>query len=295
MDKKDILEFFLERGILLKPEELDNINEENYMQFLENKLKENKENIIIETVKKGKITNEEFIKNLNKNFEFLNDLIVKKVDVVSINKAKKITSNLTISGRVKEKTPKGFILEDLTDEVEIIYEEKENDYIKIGDIFGVNGYFKGNIFFAKKIIWPDIPLEPKANHINMKITLTSKIKEDMSGFVICPHAKTSDRIIGGFRRIGKIKIVKDGSEFIILAFSPKNNKINEMDAVKILKRRMLPELLIDNLIKEVPDIFWLYNNGKNWFKNYKGVMIVSTNENSFVEINNEEINFGEIN
>ncbi|MEM2954997.1 MAG: hypothetical protein QW625_03565 [Candidatus Nanoarchaeia archaeon] len=293
MDKKDIVEFFLKKGILLTPEEFDAINEENYMQFLEKKLKENKENIIVETAKKGKITNDEFIKILNKNFEFLNDLIVKKAEIVSINKAKKITSNITISGRVKEKNSKGFILEDLTDEAEILYEEKEKDDVGIGDVLGVNGYFKDNVFFAKQIIWPDIPLEIQTKTISIKITLTTKIKEDMGGFIICPSATTHNHIIGGFGKIGKIKIIKSENEFIILAFSP-NQEINDMDAIKILKKRKLPELLVDNLIKEVPNIFWIYNNNKNWFKIYKGVMIISTDKNSFAEISNEEINFGVI-
>jgi len=291
MEKKEILEFFLKNGILLSPEEFDQINEKNYLEFFQRKKAETKrEEIVVETQTKRKITNKEFVNISREKFDFLRNLLIQKTEAVSINKGKKLFSTITIIGRVKESGSKGFVVEDETGETEVIGENKD---VNIGDVIALKGYFKDNVFYANQIIWPDIPLDHE-NLLDIRLTLTPKVKEDMIGFVICPKAKTEGRVIGGFSKYGKIKIMKDNKEIIIIAFSP-SKEMSEEESIKILKKRIIPESsLLENIITEVPHIFWIFNNGRNWARNYKGVVIVSTDNESFAELHGHEVNFGKI-
>lgn len=290
MSKREIVGMFLKKGVLLSPEDLEKINKENYMQTLEKKTSETKKQIVIEP-KRGEMSSEEFIKTYNKKFEFLREILLKKIDAVSINKGRKVFSEVAIIGRVKDITARGFIIEDVTGETEVIGENKD---VKVGNVLGMKGHFKENSFFPKQTIWPDISLENTPKPIGANITLTTKTKETMNGLVICPNAKPSENMITGFDKLGLIKMSKDGKEIRIVAYSPKN-EINEEEAVKILKKRMISEEgIIDNLITEIPDILWIYNNKRNWTRNYKGVVIVSSEENSFAEYRGEGIKFGKI-
>lgn len=295
MNKREIIGFFLKKGVLLSPEELEGTNKENYMEILEKKNgkheERKKEEFVVDEPKKGKIPAEEFIKTYNKKFEFLKEMLLKKIEAISINKGKKIFSEVTIIGRIKETTPKGFVLEDVTGETEVV---EENEKARTGDILGAKGFFKENHFFPKQIIWPDIPLENKPEAIKTTLTLTTKVKENMKGLIICPKAGERENIITGFDGFGKIKISNEGKEIRILAYSPSKD-VNEEEAVRILKRRIIPEEgILDNLIAEIPDVFWIFDSNKNWARNYKGVIIISTGKGSFAECEEGEINFGKI-
>ena len=295
MNKREIIDFFLKRGVLLSPEELEGTNKENYMKILEKKRGKQKdekgEDFVVEEPKKGKISAEDFIKTYNKKFEFLKEKLLKKTEAVSINKGKKIFSKVTIIGRVKETTPKGFVLEDVTGETEVV-EEKEKP--NTGDVLGAKGFFKENSFFPEQIIWPDIPLDNNPDTIKKPLTLTTKVKENMNGLIICPKAEGKDSVITGFDGLGKIKISNEGKEIIVLAYSP-GERFDEEEAVKVLKRRIVPEdEILDNLITEIPDIFWLFDNEKNWTRNYRGVIIISTSKSSFAEYEKGNIKFEKI-
>jgi len=291
MNKKEIIGLFLKKGILLSPEELEKINEENYIEILEGKTNEKKdERFVVSEPIKGKISSEEFIKIQNTKFEFLREILLKKIEAVSINKGRKVFSEVAIIGRVKETTAKGFVVEDVTGETEVI---TENEEINMGDILGVKGFFKANSLFPKQIIWPDVPLENNPKPPGTKITLTTKTKET-NGIVVCPGADPSEDVITGFEKFGMIKIPKDGEKIRIIAYSPEKD-INEEAAVRILKKRLIPEKwIVDNLIREIPNILWLFNNKQNWTRNYKGVVIVSSDEGSFAEYGEDGIRFEKI-
>lgn len=291
MNKKEIIELFLKNGVLISPDELERINSENCTAILEAKTGGTKNEFTVNEPRRGRISSEEFIRACNSKFDFLRDTLLKKIDAVSINKGKKIFSEVAVIGRVKESTAKGFVVEDLTGETEVIGENKE---INAGDVLGVIGFFKDNSLFAKQIVWPDIPLEHSPKPIRMKITLTTKVKEDMGGLVICPNAEKSKNVISGFGKIGMIRISKDGHDIRIIAYSP-GNKVSEEEAVRILKKRLLPEEeVLDNAITEIPDIFWLPGNNENWARNYRGVVIISSGEGSFAEYGADGVKFGKI-
>ena len=290
--KKDIIGLFLKNGIMLTPEEAGALDEKNYMQVLEKKLSENKKDgAEVYTPKTGRVSCEDFIKGCGRRFEFLRGLLLKKTDAVSINKGKKVFSEATIIGRIKSSTSRGFVLEDITGETEVVSDSMD---IKTGDVMGFRGFFRDNSFFPNQTMWPDIPLESSPKPVHMKITLTSKMKEGMPGTIICPGAMKADNIITGFSRIGTIKISRHGRELFVLAYAPVKETTEE-EAIRILKKRTLPdEGATDNVIEDVPGIFWLFGNGKNWTRNYRGVVIISTDADSFAEYDGDEVVFGNL-
>lgn len=275
MDKKEIVKSFLKEGVLLSPDDLEKINKENYEQILESKKgkpKTEKKKDTSTTVKKtaeDTMSTEDFIKAHNKKFEFLRDILTKKTEAVSINKGKKIFSEVTVIGRVKEKTQRGFIIEDVTGETEVIGEDVD---VNDGDVLAIRGLFKDNRLLPVQVTWPDVPLENGLKPIESKITLTTMKKEGMNGLVVCP-----DKSLGA---ANCMEIQGEGENIRIMAYHP-GEETNEEGAVKMLKRRLTPEEKIpDNTITEIPNIFWLFNNKRNWSKNYKGVVIISTDEDS---------------
>jgi hypothetical protein len=293
MEKKDILELFLKNGVMLSPEEFVEVNEKNYMHLLEKKLGGGKkDDFTIVKPKSGRISCEQFIKISGGKFEFLRDAILKKTEATSINKGKKVFSEVTIIGRVKEITGRGFTLEDVTGEAEVVSENRD---IKPGDTLGVKGFFKENSFFPNQTIWPDIPLENNPEPVGIRITLTTKVKDEgMPGVIVCPETERKCNIITGFGRLGTVKISKGSSEMAITAYSAPG-EIKEEDAVRILKKRLIPEDgVVDNLIDDIPNMFWLFNNKRNWTKNYRGVLIISTDSESFAEYDGEEVGFGKL-
>lgn len=242
--------------------------------------------------KAGRISCEQFIKISGSKFEFLREAILRKTEATSINKGKRISSEVTVIGRVRDFTKQGFVLEDVTGEADVV---SENNNIRLGDVLGVRGFFKENNFLPNQTIWPDIPLENSPSPAHMRLVLTTKVRDEgMPGVIVCPETDRSCNIITGFGRVGNITITKDGSDVTIIAYSSQT-ETKEDDAVRILKKRLIPdESIIDNLISGIPNIFWLFNNGRNWSKNYRGVLIISTDNESFAEYDGEEVGFGRI-
>lgn len=292
MDKKEILEMFLKNGIMLSPEEFEAIDEKNYMQALRKMSGEKSgSETVIATPRTGRMTCDQFIRACNAKFEFLRGEILKKTEAVSINKGKKVFSEATIIGRVKESTSRGFILEDITGEIEVVNENKD---VRAGDVIGLKGFFKENRFFPSQVIWPDIPLSNSPALSGIRMTLTTKITEGMAGTIICPEAGKADNVITGFNRLGTIKISKHDARITVLAYSPAG-EMGEEAAVRMLKKRVIPEEgIVENLIAEIPGILWIFNNGRNWTKNYRGVLIASSDSGSFVEYDGDEISFRRI-
>jgi hypothetical protein len=292
MEKRDILGVFLRNGVMLSPEEFDAIDEKNYMQVLKERMSGKSGKVTVITPKTGKLTCEQFIKICGSKYETLKDEILKKTDAVSINKGKKVFSEVTIVGRVKETASKGFVLEDITGETEVV---SENSGVCAGDVIGLKGFFKENKFYPDRTIWPDIPLGNVPNPMDARITLTTKVNEGMHGTIVCPDYEADGmNVISGFKKFGIIILPGQQEKFILMAYSPAN-ELPEDAAVKILKKRTLPEAgIVDNALNEIPDIFWIFNNKRNWTKNYRGVLVVSTDGTSYAEYEGGEINFGKI-
>jgi hypothetical protein len=296
MDKRDIIGLFLKNGIMLSPEEFEAVDEKNYMQLLKKMSGEkNDGEIEIATPKTGRISCDQFIKICGGKFEFLKSEILKKTEAVSINKGKKLFAEATIVGRAKETTSGGFIIEDITGETEVVTENRD---VNAGDVVGLKGFFRENRFFPNQVIWPDIPLDNQPRPFSSRIMLTTKITEGMSGLIVCPGPETEtgrqSNVLTGFDRYGTVKISRHQSRFMVIAYNPRD-EIREDAAVKMLKKRTIAdESIVDNAITEVPGILWLFGNKRDWAKNYRGVLIISTSDGSFAEYDGGEVTFGSL-
>ncbi len=303
MNKKQIMSAFLEEGILVPPEMWAKVNEKNYMEILKS-LKEGKTKKeppqrkkdakpTQKTCKSASV--EDFINYYEKKYTFLKNILLKKMDAVSINKGKKLFSKTSIIGRVKENTTKGFVVEDVTGETEVITDNKD---VLEGDVIGLTGWFKEGVFFPEKIIWPDIPLTTEREEtpdLLLAEKLTEKItkKGDSGELIITPGPETKKT------RPSYIDLSHKGSRLSVLFFRPKK-PATESEILGFLKRREIPcedgvGVNTSCLIKKIPNIIWLAGNKENWAKNYKGIILVSTDKESFYELKkNGEGRFGKI-
>ena len=304
MNKKQIMSAFLKEGILVPPEMWGEVNEKNYMEILEllKKGKRKKE----APQGKGKETKstkntdksvfvEDIINYYEKKYNFLKNLLLKKMDAVSINKGKKLFSKTSIIGRVKDKTPKGVVVEDITGETEVITDNKN---VREGDVVGLIGWFKEGVFFPEKIIWPDIPLTTEREEtpdLLLAEKLTEKItkKEDSGELIITPGPETKKTTPS------YINLSRKGIQLSVLFFRPRK-PVTESEILGFLKRRELPcedgvGVNTSCLIEKIPNIIWLAGNKENWNRNYKGIILISTNKESFYELKkNGEGRFGKI-
>jgi len=303
LEKKDIIKVFMEKGILLSPQEINDIDESNYMDVLEKRTKpkeipkeKNKESQSIEkqpieknketqldiTVKeyerKKEMTPQDFVDYFNKRYEGIRDLLSKKINPVSINKAKGLLSSSTIIGVVKERAQNGFVVEDQTDSVEVISKIDP----PIGDVFSITGTLREGKFFEKEIIYPDVPLVHKPRSLKGEIIISKKDGE---------VTITSDSITKTTKPPSHVTISRDGKELFIFIYEPAE-PIKQNDVTKLLKKRHISpkihEILYDEdpfLLDPVPDVVFLFGD-EEYVKNYKGVTVISTGKKQ-VKINLE--------
>ncbi len=269
VDKKSIVMEFLKHNILLSPEELETINEQNYMEFLNKHLNKktkkqtpNKIEIVVNNKQRETMDVNEFIEEKINNYNTLKEIILKKINAVSIDKAKKLPSS-TIIGRVAEITNNGFVIEDVTGSVPVI---TNDDDIEKGDVLGVSGFTRDGIFFAKKIIWPDIPLTEVGKRTgDITIHLLDKKEPEIS------IQDIRKKITADFAEL----LVRAGDEEI-KAVALKTNADKEK-VINFLKKRTIKiNDMKTTLIKEIPNFIWLFNRTDEWSANYKGVVVIST-------------------
>ena len=310
MEKRDIIKIFMEKGVLLSPQELEETDESNYEEILskhikpeeDKTIKDNKEEetlsketaepktkeqieIIIKSFKKKKqMLPKDFIEYYNKKYTGIRDILIKKINATSINKTMNISSTSNIIGVVKEHAQNGFVMEDQTGTIEVV---SRSDPI-IGDIFAVTGSSREGKFFEKEIIYPDIPLTHKPTSLEGEITL---LREDGKINI------SSEFIIKEFQAPSHIKIKKGDREVVIFVYEP-NEPIRQEHVVEILKRRHLSpkisEILYDDdpfLLEPVPDVVFLFG-GEEFTKNYKGVTVISTgNKQAKIDLETKKVEF----
>ncbi len=298
MEKRQILRELLRKGIQPTPEELDRIGrgEAGLSDVKKEEKSKSGFSVAVSEIRERNLSAGEFVKIYNKRFDVLRDMILKKVRATSISNAEKIFSRTTVVGRVGDLTPSGFLLEDVTGETEVVAEENE---IRTGDVIGVTGRFREGKFFPEEIIYPDIPLtrdDPRLEDV--KITFATRVPESAEeGIVVCPgKCPGGDNVITGIPDPGWV-IIKRGDKTARILVMKSKNRIDEKDVLSFMRRRTLPEsgnLDLNNVIWEVPDILWIFENGRDWTRNYKGVVIISTAPRSYAEYDasNNDIRFG---
>lgn len=282
MEKKEIVKKLLDNGILISPEELENIDENNIDDFIKSKLSQRGNEIMVKISKndvKKKLWVKDVIEFYINKLENIKKIISQKIEVVSINKIRGLDQNSCVVGIVTEITPRGFVIQDTTGRVEVISKHKP----EIDDVIGVKGISREKTIFETEIIYPDIPLSRKIGKIkNAKILLTENMINTTENidFVITPSSKTrSKRIITDLGNPCFIEMKRGEESVNILVYIPPEN-IDMETAKNLLRKRhlLLKRYQINSnkdnfFIDVVPDIFWVLTETDD-VSIYKGVFII---------------------
>ncbi len=287
MSKQELVSRFLEAGVLLSPDVLEQMNDKDVDDIV-NRAKKNKELVIsdieqqtkVDVVKvkqKKKLSPKDFVDYYQKKHQMLGEILSKKVMPVSINKLG--SGQATIIAWVREAGNGVLTLEDATGTIEARCDFGGPNKTTLG----FRGEAKEGVFFVKDVVYPDIPLKREIPKIDSDLLLTTnqnKItppggdpkKGDIT-FVYGDQIKTNPCLS---------KVTRSGVNVNLLSYEPPK-EASQQNAINYLKNRFIPEDSPNEkfLLVEVPDVFWLIQD-KQFAENYKGVTIVSGKE---VEIN----------
>jgi hypothetical protein len=265
-------------------EEVENLDEKTFYKLIDNLKKEkafiiSKEllnNILskeIEIMKQFKpvdsFTVQDFVKTLNKRYNFLHDILLNKVElknIVSINKAG--NGNVSIIGMVKEITEKNnksiVVLEDPTGDIETLIDKNLAEKLCLDDVIAVSGNINNKILFVDKMFFPGIPLRPvNYSQESLKIAFLSSKKPNNAEYIVYKD-KIKDKIKKKTYDIKEPCFFKIKNVVILVAF--------DFDPLSIINKRYINKKNTDFLIDDVPDVLL---TDKKMNMSYKGVSIVS--------------------
>ena len=234
-----------------------------------------KQNLVVEVKKfqtKDKLEPQDFAQFYNHKYKGLQQLLLKKVNAVSISKAKGLFSDVSVIGMVRELTPKGFVVEDPTGEIEVISRDK----IPADDVIGIKGFVREAKLFPNEFVWPDIPLSREINKIEGATILFAPKPANISGVDV---VITENQ----YPNPAWLTISTEDKKIQVLVFKPEN-EFTLKRAVAWLKKRHLshkkehiPGPEDPYILAPVPDIIWFPGRQEETFV-YKGVTMVSTSE-----------------
>jgi DNA polymerase II small subunit/DNA polymerase delta subunit B len=191
MEKSEIVKEFIRNGFQLDPKGLDYlVKKENVKYFLEELkklptcplvvtldiLKEIEKKLVydVKVIKTPKEKKElssisDFINFFSQRYEWLRKLLTKHFDLVNLISINKITQktrkfSLIVMVREKNEDEKSLVVEDFTGEETIFFERKEDfELILEDEVLGIVCEREGERIFAKKIVFPEIPLRKEIN------------------------------------------------------------------------------------------------------------------------------------
>ncbi len=242
--------------------------------------------------KSKKYTIQDFVDVLNKRYDFIQSLLMRKVElsnIVSINKCS--NGKLSIIGMVKNKEQSdGNIvleLEDKTGSVKTIISKDLGDKVCTDDIIAVYGNYNNKLLFGEKIIYPDVPLR-KVNNSESDTKVGFIINHDFSekldidpDYLFVGNCDNIEKAKEQYPR-AKIFFIDDKKKIEGLYYIT-NPCMIDIDGIKILilfdhdplktiKRRFISIDNNDFLIDPVPDIIF---TNKDINTNYKAITIIS--------------------
>jgi hypothetical protein len=291
MDRKDIVKKFYEKGILLSPKELQGISEENPAHPENSPVaRADSRGVVITPAprsKRKKLSAQDFTEYYNKKYELVRDMLLKRMDVVSMTNAKTDPSPCGIIGIVKDITQRGFMFEDPTGELEVVKSGiAELDQVNPDDVFGLKGFVREGRFFPKEIVWPEIPLNHRIGRIRGAVAMLSGRENSILVTADRPKTKKTIKITNPPEWI---TITRGEEGIAVLVLKTSNTK--KEDALLFLKKRSLPETNPMKtpplyLIEGIPDIIWLIQD-QEWTETHRGITIISSGRKSLVGIDLE--------
>jgi hypothetical protein len=231
--------------------------------------------------KNEKFTIQDFVKNLNKRYSFLQDILMKKIElsnIVSINKCS--SGNVSVIGLIKEKEEKedSYVvsLEDTTGEIQAIISKKFGEKLALDDVIAASGRINNKILFVDKILLPDVSLRPvNYSKESVKIAFLSSKKEAKADYLVYKN-RVEDKIKNKTYEITNPCIFKINNVVILLVFG--------FDPLDVLKKRYVNIENNDFLIEPSPDIVF---TDQEINTNYKGISIVS--KDKIIDLKTREV------
>jgi DNA polymerase II small subunit/DNA polymerase delta subunit B len=262
---------------------IETLNEEDFFKLIEALKKENafivddkfikklfSEDVKVLSILKKRcmFTVQEYVKDLNERYSFLQNLLVKKLelsDVVSINKIGG-SNELTVIGMVKSKAEKDnnllITIEDPTGEIDSVVSKSLGEKINVDDVLAISGRLGTKSLLIDRLMFPDVSIKPVVfTEDSIKVAFSDKdAKADY-------HVTTS-------------KVIDSVKKKETTISSPCTFKIGEVtflfligfDPLDALKKRYVKKGEDSFLIDAIPDIV-LTDADVN--SNYKGISIVS--------------------
>jgi hypothetical protein len=231
---------------------------------------------VLQTTLKHVMTPEEAVAMNMERFEKIRKMLLRKVDAVSIKNLGKSTQKVSIVGMVREKDGGGLILEDGSGEILV----KAKDALRPDDIVGARGWARDGTFFAEEIFYPDVPINREPCTLGKKLILSCDGKPATKGdFVLTPCALIGSGEDKALTNPAWIFLESGGKKVTVLVYRPHSPASRE-DALSWLRKRYMSggEDLFsgpENVIDDIPDIFWVVSGTDPWHENYKGVSIIS--------------------
>lgn len=238
-------------------------------------------NILKEFKKTERFSILDFVGVLNKRYNFLQNILMKKLElsnIVSINKCS--SGNASVIGFIKEKEEKddSYIvsLEDPTGEIQVLIPKRLGEKLSLDDVVAVSGRINNKILFADKILLPDVPLKPvNYSKETVKIAFLSNKKDVKVDYLIHDN-RIEDKIKNKIYKITNPSIFRINNVVILLIFG--------FDPLDVLKKRYVNIENTDFLIEPSPDIVF---TDKEINTNYKGISIVS--KDKIIDLKTREV------
>ena len=322
MERKKILQQFLEKQIQLEPQLLDYLAESpEKVSFLLEKaiasgqtflrlkdvkdlLQERKEIKILKSRERERKTQtldvNSFTQLLLKRYEVLKNLLCRRIELanlLSIRKVNPTTKIFSVVGMVFEKNRanSSILLEDPTGTLEISVPEEKSRLVVEDEVVGVLCKRSGSEIRAERIVFPEVPLrQPKKTSKDVEV-IFSQAPIPTNNYLFVFNGSEDDFVVEEYPTLVDVEGVKilvcKGSW--LKFYEEEFNLSREKTLLELLKKRHLnPKLhsssILDDelfLLSEPPDILAVKSDSErtNWL-NYKGVTIVVCGKES-VRIN----------
>ncbi|MEM5792850.1 MAG: hypothetical protein QXY45_00615 [Candidatus Aenigmatarchaeota archaeon] len=318
MDKQEVVKFFLSNGFQLSSNVVEKVSQdphkflsefkkinprpfiitEEHMKKITDKEKIEKQTeikiLFKTTFEKNILKPEDFINCYSKIYEKTSNILSKnkKMDrLITINKITDKTNRFSIIGMVREKTNNNLLVEDKTGELFLFTDGVNIESIELDDILGFVCENREKVYL-REVVYPEIPLGREIGKTEQEIKIfyfyRPSLIQDLNQ-VLDDLVKTKNKIIfvyGDWQDaavFGNLNKYLISDEERIVFFDVGGVKILgvffEIDPIGLINKRMLKSKnpFENFVLEEIPDII-LISTKEKYFKNYKGISIISLNQ-----------------
>lgn len=309
MNKRELVQLALEKGIMLTPEMLgqDSGALEKTIEdamgtgkmVVGSAVPPSRTQITVKIKKQKpvkKLKPQDMVQFYGQKYTTLRDILKKKLKVISINKAKDNYSDVAVIGMVKEHTSSGFVLEGPTGEIEVVAKDKP----VLDDVVGVKGSVREGKLILQETVLPDVPLDNMSERITgMNIVLSHGAIDDNADLIFTEEKTDREKDIHVETNPAQVTISRGEKKILMLVYKPPKTATLK-EGVEWLKKRCLPHKREDArsadnkfLIKKVPAILWVLGAepGKEL---YKGVTVIGCGKSAArVKLETMDVQFKE--